>query len=517
MQDFTHLLLSELRDLVSDLGKDGGLISPSVYDTAQVIRFTLADEAAEPALTWLLNQQHIDGGWGEPAAPYARHVPTLAAILAIHQNNQQKEAWQSQSQQHCQCAITAGIKFLQQSAPIWRDFTLDLLPIAAEMILPSLIEQAMAAGLPLDPTCYRTLFDLRDKKCRQIHKYQPGPGDAPTYSWEAWGQTPLQPLFDRSGGVGHSPSATAAWLKQSRDVPQLAGQREQANDYLVRAAQATGVGIAGVVPNVYPITGFEQTYGLYALLLTDLFHEPLLQTGITAQVEELRQAMNCGNGMSFGDQFAPDADSTGLATAILHQAGHVQLGKELVQFKNGHHFYTFPHELNPSVFSNAHALYALTTMHRTDLATEAFLVERQEADGHWFADKWHSSWIYNTLEVTFVLQQLGYTQEVRRAVQWLVAQQNADGGWGGTGAGTGIDTSYALITLYQAAKAALLCPAGQQAVARGYEWLLAQSNQPTPAEQVWLGKELYSPYRVDRIYKLVAILATARHNHYATN
>ena len=517
MQDFTHLRLNELRDLISDLGKDGGVISPSIYDTAQVIRYTLTGHAAEAALTWLMEQQRADGGWGAPAAPYARHVPTLAAILAIHDHNQARGVLQDKKQQQRQEFINAGIAFIGQTAEIWLEFTLDLLPIATEMILPSLIEQAMAAGLPIEPTCYRKLFALRAQKCGQIHKHQPGPGDAPTYSWEAWGRTPIPPLFDRSGGVGHSPSATAAWLKQSCDLPQLADHRQQANDYLARAAKATGVGTTGVVPNVYPITGFEQTYGLYALLLTDLFDEPLLQAGISAQVQELRRAMHCGNGMSFGDQFTPDVDSTGLATAILHQAGYVQVGKELVQFKNGHHFYTFPHELNPSVFSNAHALYALTTIHRTDPATEAFLIERQQAAGHWIADKWHSSWIYNTLEVTFALQQLGYTEEMRKAVRLLVENQNADGSWGSTGIGTQIDTSYALITLYQASKVALLCPAGQQALTRGYQWLVAQPHKQMQGEQVWLGKELYSPYRVDQIYKLVSILATTRDNHHATN
>lgn len=517
MQDLTQQLLAELRGLITDLGKDGGLISPSIYDTAQVIRFALAPEAAAPTISWLLNQQHADGGWGDPAAPYARHVPTLAALLALHQSSAHSGALSAIDQQHSQARIAAGLSFLQQAAMIWDDLSLDLLPIATEMILPRLLEEAIAAGLPLNLTPYRALFALREQKCKQIHRFKPSAGDAPTYSWEAWGRDPNPPLFDRSGGIGHSPSATAAWLKQSRVVPTLAGYQPQAYDYLARAANATNVGIPGVVPNVYPITGFEQTYGLYALLLTDLFQDPLLQPGIATQVGELQQAMVTGHGMSFGDQFTPDVDSTGLATAILHKAGYVQCGKELVQFKNGQHFYTFPHELNPSVFSNAHALYALTTMNRTDQVTESFLVERQQLDGHWFADKWHSSWIYNTLEVTFVLQQLGYAEEVRKAVKWLIESQQADGSWGSTlGGGTRINTSYALITLYQAAKRALLCPAGKQALALGYHWLLAQWEKRAGEERIWLGKELYSPYRVDRIYELTAILATTRYSDYAT-
>ncbi|MBD2248543.1 hypothetical protein [Nostoc sp. FACHB-888] len=59
-------LFTELRSLIADLGKNGGLISPSVYDTAQVLRFYPPATGVEPALEWLLTQQQADGGWGNP-------------------------------------------------------------------------------------------------------------------------------------------------------------------------------------------------------------------------------------------------------------------------------------------------------------------------------------------------------------------------------------------------------------------------------------------------------------------
>ena len=49
----------ELRQLIADLGKDGGLISPSVYDTAQVLRFYPPEEGVAPALEWLLRGRSL--------------------------------------------------------------------------------------------------------------------------------------------------------------------------------------------------------------------------------------------------------------------------------------------------------------------------------------------------------------------------------------------------------------------------------------------------------------------------
>ena len=77
MSQLIEALFADLRTLIADLGKDGGLISPSVYDTAQVLRFCPPKEGVEPALEWILGQQQPDGGWGNPAVPLSRTVPTL--------------------------------------------------------------------------------------------------------------------------------------------------------------------------------------------------------------------------------------------------------------------------------------------------------------------------------------------------------------------------------------------------------------------------------------------------------
>jgi len=73
------LQLAELQSLMADLGKAGGLISPSIYDTAQVLRLYPPPEGPEPTLDWLLQQQQADGGWGDPSVSYARAGDNFSA------------------------------------------------------------------------------------------------------------------------------------------------------------------------------------------------------------------------------------------------------------------------------------------------------------------------------------------------------------------------------------------------------------------------------------------------------
>jgi len=496
------LQLAELQSLMADLGKAGGLISPSIYDTAQVLRLYPPPEGPEPTLDWLLQQQQADGGWGDPSVSYARDVPTLATILALHAHRSTRPA---------QAAIDAGMAFLREQADQWAVLPIDELPVATEMILPRLIQDANLAGLFIDPAPYATLFTLRDRKCQQIQKMNPPAGSAPTYSWETWGQAASQPLFDSSGGIGHSPSATAAWLGQSQPVAGFANFHQQGQAYLQKAAASTyvaGSDVPGVFPNVWPITGFERAYGPYILLATGFFHHPALQPAIAAQVAELESIITKGNGVSFGDYFVPDVDETALTVATLHAMKKPHHPHTLLQFKSGSHFYTFAHELNPSVFSNAHALHALVQIGQRDPETEQFLLEQQRSDGRWLADKWHSSWIYTTLEVVLALSQVGYPHALAMAADALLAHQNADGGWGTNSHSTQIETSYAILALCTLLRVRLLDDAGNCALACGQAWL-ARHYQPNCLvdEPQWLGKELYTPYRIDRIYVLCANLA----------
>ncbi|MFQ5880664.1 MAG: squalene--hopene cyclase, partial [Dehalococcoidia bacterium] len=94
----------------------------------------------------------------------------------------------------------------------------------------------------------------------------------------------------------------------------------------------------------------------------------------------------------------------------------------------------------------------------------AYLRRTQEADGAWWG-RWGVNYIYGTGAVLPALRAVGegMSQEhVRRAVRWLEAHQNADGGWGescasyadptlrGQGASTASQTAWALLALLAA-------------------------------------------------------------------
>src|SRR5690349_7476413 len=123
MNRITDILLTDLRYLVRDLGKDGGLIGPSVYDTAQVLRMAPPAEGVRLALDWLLVQQQPDGGWGDPAVPRTRDLPTLAAVLALHTHSRQYP--------EARAMIQTGLAFLYRQAPHWNGPLPDDIPVAA--------------------------------------------------------------------------------------------------------------------------------------------------------------------------------------------------------------------------------------------------------------------------------------------------------------------------------------------------------------------------------------------------
>ncbi|MER8013828.1 squalene--hopene cyclase [Streptomyces griseoluteus] len=109
-----------------------------------------------------------------------------------------------------------------------------------------------------------------------------------------------------------------------------------------------------------------------------------------------------------------------------------------------------------------------------------WLLAEQEADGSWFG-RWGVNYVYGTGSVVPALTAAGLPVShpaIRRAVHWLRQAQNDDGGWGedlrsykyarewsGRGASTASQTAWALMALLAAGER------DSEAVARGVRWL----------------------------------------------
>ncbi len=110
-----------------------------------------------------------------------------------------------------------------------------------------------------------------------------------------------------------------------------------------------------------------------------------------------------------------------------------------------------------------------------------FLRGTQRADGSWFG-RWGMNYIYGTWSVLCALNSAGLdgdSPEVKRAVEWLLSIQNADGGWGEDGTSyklayaghepapsTASQTAWAVLGLMAAGQA------GHASVGRGIQYLI---------------------------------------------
>jgi squalene-hopene/tetraprenyl-beta-curcumene cyclase len=123
-----------------------------------------------------------------------------------------------------------------------------------------------------------------------------------------------------------------------------------------------------------------------------------------------------------------------------------------------------------------------------------YLEREQEPDGSWFG-RWGTNYIYGTWSVLAAFNAAGIaagSPEVRRAVEWLVARQHPDGGWGESsdsyfpGAPHG-EAPYS--TASQTAWALLgLMAAGQiehPAVARGIAYLIRTQDRDGNWDEPW--------------------------------
>ncbi|MFL5807702.1 MAG: prenyltransferase/squalene oxidase repeat-containing protein [Roseiflexaceae bacterium] len=497
MGSSVEVLLTDLRYLIGDLGKDGGLIGPSIYDTAQVIRFAPPAQGVEPALDWLLAQQQPDGGWGDPSVPLARDIPTLAALLALHMYTTSKAAHD---------AILSGLLFLQRQSAQWQMPLPDDIPLAAEFVLPALVKQAQQQGFALDAAPYARLRTLGDKRRQMIAQLQLHPGTAPMHSWEAWGQRPDVRLLDGADSIGHSPAATAAWLYATRGRTELDDARARTQCYLDRAMLSTGVDIPGVQPTVWPYERNEQSVSMFAVMLAGLLDHPALHEVVRAQLDDMWRGLR-PEGQGISDHFTTDGDITAMDFAILATAGYRPDPAVLRRYIVGDSCLTYPNEMQRSLSATTHAAHALAILDDDPTPLLKYLYTRRTDDGRLLGDKWHASWLYLTGHALHALIEAGQIPEALSILQALIDHQHDDGSWSVTAA-VGEETAYAVLGLLAFQRRGSLPDHGWQALRRAERWLL-HNYRPLTEEYgaCWAAKEMYRPRRIARTIEVSATLA----------
>jgi squalene-hopene/tetraprenyl-beta-curcumene cyclase len=130
-------------------------------------------------------------------------------------------------------------------------------------------------------------------------------------------------------------------------------------------------------------------------------------------------------------------------------------------------------------------LFGFQAGHQIAARALAYLKDVQEPDGSWYG-RWGVNYIYGTWSVLCGLKSIGEDMSspyIRRAVDWLKAHQNDDGGWGetcetykrpelrGQGPSTASQTSWALLGLLAADEV------GSNAVEKGIQYLLQTQNE----------------------------------------
>ena len=120
------------------------------------------------------------------------------------------------------------------------------------------------------------------------------------------------------------------------------------------------------------------------------------------------------------------------------------------------------------------------------------LLHNQEADGSWFG-RWGSNYLYGTGAAIPALIATGISPEdrcIQRAVRWLHAVQNPDGGWGedmrsytdlsqkAKGESTASQTAWAMLALIAAGDLS-------EATARGAAWLADTQREDGTWDEPW--------------------------------
>ncbi|MCC6905016.1 MAG: IS200/IS605 family transposase [Anaerolineae bacterium] len=464
-----------------------GWVSTDAYSTAWVALVPALENREQPAwpaaLEYLRESQLPDGGWGEPTIYYAheRTITTLAALRALH-------TWQTNYND--QYRIERGLQALNRyAADLERE---PHEPVGFELLLPMLrntLSPFYGPQLPTDK--WEVISQNSEQKLRLISSaaFDLTQPRAWWFSLEMLPKAQLALLDDSilesNGSIVTSVAATAAYLY---------GRRSVGSDSRRAAAYLDEVMVLGDggAPFCWPAEVFERVWVLDMFRRAGLHAADLPIEDIIDSVEQTWH-LDC-EGLSSSQYFrVNDGDDTLVGHTVLSWGGRQVSDDAILSYWDGTYFKSYPDERDASVSTNIHGLAALLAQpgipHRVLAEKLTGWLEIHIAQDGTIDDKWHISPYYS---VSHALQTLTGWQDdlARRCLDFLLAHQHPDGGWGHFGRSTLEETAHCIIGLGSAYERRLF---EDEAVLRAAAGYFVANADTAPQESFWIGKTLFRP------------------------
>lgn len=447
-----------------------GHISPSIYDTAYVLRSGILNEEDQKALVKVLTEsQRQDGSWGgELGYMHDRVINTLAATLALQEIGAAEPA------------VQRALSFLNESIPNLTEEKVET--IAFELTFPALLAEAKEFSLDLPYTAKAVQYyeQLKHEKLKRIPSQIFSKVTTLTHSIEA---LPFDPAIDykslqlANGSLGNSPAATAFYLRNG-------GQSNVKAVQYIESFKKNSWSI----PSIYPFEIFEKAWVLYHFLHAGVLHK----LDYKAQTDYLWRHWQKNNGASISDSFPIiDADDTAVVYIVLKETGYPVDTSIFEQFELEKWFRCFDLERNPSISANIHVLEAMTLSvdyPGRDRTISKILSFLEHALSETWVDKWHVSPYYCASHLILALKSLNHPL-MQRTFDFIYSTQNSDGGWG-------IRTSSFEETKYVLLALGAVSVEFQKNDMMNRARLFLSSKEQKLNTELWVDKGLYAPLKV---------------------